>query len=430
MGKFERIPAFIARTRDLWITAVVTGGTLELAWWLSHVPAWRDPLLYNQLQFASGILALTFATAELVRFRATSDRMPLVLASGFTVVGFALAAPSVLGLHLSESEANALVRAPTAWVISRTFLGLLLVAALVVEKRLPTARNTAREITVALVLVGACTAAFAIVHVHLPSAFVVSPRRFFPRLGDLVPASIFVVAAVQYRHRLRRATFPSDHALFYAAALNVGCSVAASLSGQLPDAPFVLAEILQFSSYAVLLGGAFLDDIQLFENVHRLSVSDPLTRLANYRKLLDAIEGEIQRSGRTGRPFGLVLLDLDGLKQLNDQYGHLTGSRALCRVANALRFNSRSIDTCARYGGDEFALVLPETAAPEAQDAARRVCARVAEDPEEPHLSVSAGIATYPSDGEGVESLIQAADHALYGSKQKHVLESHPRSKN
>ena len=160
--------------------------------------------------------------------------------------------------------------------------------------------------------------------------------------------------------------------LYFAAGLNVACCLAASQSEHRLDAPFAFAEILQFSSYAVLLGGALLDNVHLFESVRHLAVTDPLTGLANYRRLVDALDGEIQRSRRTGRRFSLLLFDLDGLKKVNDNYGHLVGSKALCRVANVLRVNSRSIDTAARYGGDEFALILPETGINAAQEVARR----------------------------------------------------------
>jgi diguanylate cyclase (GGDEF)-like protein len=201
--------------------------------------------------------------------------------------------------------------------------------------------------------------------------------------------------------------------------LNVACCLAASQSERRLDAPFAFAEILQFSSYAVLLGGALLDNVQLFENVRHLAVSDPLTGLANYRRLVEALEGEIQRSRRTGRPFSLLLFDLDGLKQLNDNYGHLVGSEALRRVANVLRVNRRSIDTAARYGGDEFALILPETSINEAQEVAHRICNHVARDGELPPISVSVGVAAYAQGGETLEALIGAADQALYNSKRR-----------
>jgi diguanylate cyclase (GGDEF)-like protein len=129
------------------------------------------------------------------------------------------------------------------------------------------------------------------------------------------------------------------------------------------------------------------------------------------------MEGEIERSRRTGRPFSLLLFDLDGLKKLNDNYGHLVGSKALCRVANVLRANSRSIDTAARYGGDEFALILPETARNAAQEMSRRICDRIARDGELPPISASVGVAAYAQDGETLETLVGAADQSLYKAK-------------
>ena len=130
---------------------------------------------------------------------------------------------------------------------------------------------------------------------------------------------------------------------------------------------------------------------------------------------------EIKRSERTGREFALLLFDLDGLKQINDSHGHLIGSHALCRVADVLSF-CRDIDTAARYGGDEFAVVLPETGAEAANHAAQRICDSIANDGMEPALSVSIGVAVYPHDGEGLETLLRAADVAMYSmkvSKQK-----------
>src|SRR5256884_1860276 len=99
------------------------------------------------------------------------------------------------------------------------------------------------------------------------------------------------------------------------------------------DAPFVFARGLMVLAYPVALGGALLDNARLFDQVRHMAVSDPLTGLANYRRLLDVLESEMERSRRTGRPFSVLLLDLDGLKTINDRHGHLIGSRALCRLA-------------------------------------------------------------------------------------------------
>ena len=120
---------------------------------------------------------------------------------------------------------------------------------------------------------------------------------------------------------------------------------------------------------------------------------------------------------RTGRPFALLLLDLDGLKKINDAQGHLAGSRALCRLANVLRLHCRAIDIAARHGGDEFAVILPETAMEAAQQVARRISERLANDGEQPPLSVSIGAASYPQDGETIDQLLGAADRALYKVK-------------
>jgi diguanylate cyclase (GGDEF)-like protein len=233
----------------------------------------------------------------------------------------------------------------------------------------------------------------------------------------LFPAGLFLLATLGYYRRLKHTTSPFDRSLYLTAGLNVACCLAASQSEHGLDAPFAFAEILQFSSYAVLLGGALLDNVHLFENVRQLAVSDSLTGLGNYRRLVDALEGEIQRSRRTGRPFSLLLFDLDGLKKLNDNYGHLVGSKALCRVANVLRVNSRTIDTVARYGGDEFAVILPETGMNAAQEVARRICDCVARDGELPPISVSVGVAVYAQNGETLEALVSAADQALYKTK-------------
>jgi diguanylate cyclase (GGDEF)-like protein len=168
---------------------------------------------------------------------------------------------------------------------------------------------------------------------------------------------------------------------------------------------------------ALVLAAEVTEHKRAEEHAQQLATSDALTGLANYRRLLDALDQEIKRYGRTGKSFAVLLLDLDGLKKINDAHGHTVGNRALCRLANILQMHSREIDTAGRYGGDEFVVVLPETEAKAAQHVAERVTEQLRSDNEEPPLTVSVGTAVYPRDGSTVEELLRAADTALYEKK-------------
>jgi diguanylate cyclase (GGDEF)-like protein/PAS domain S-box-containing protein len=153
------------------------------------------------------------------------------------------------------------------------------------------------------------------------------------------------------------------------------------------------------------------------DHLRHLAETDALTGLANYRRLNEELESELRRSDRTKRAFGVLAFDLDGMKKINDGFGHLAGNRALCRLADIFRLSCRSIDTAARYGGDEFAIILPETGAKDAALVANRISALLANDREVPTLSVSVGLAVYPEGGTTIESLLQTADRALYTMK-------------
>jgi diguanylate cyclase (GGDEF)-like protein/PAS domain S-box-containing protein len=180
----------------------------------------------------------------------------------------------------------------------------------------------------------------------------------------------------------------------------------------------VLDEQGELESYEVIA-----EDVtrqrELEDHLRRQAASDPLTGLANYRHLVDVLDTEIKRSKRTTREFALLLFDVDGLKLINDRHGHMVGSQALCRLADVLSSCCRDIDTSARFGGDEFALVLPETNAKAANGVARRICESLANDDKGPKLSVSVGVAVYPEDGETIERLLCEADSGLYARKQQ-----------
>jgi diguanylate cyclase (GGDEF)-like protein len=151
--------------------------------------------------------------------------------------------------------------------------------------------------------------------------------------------------------------------------------------------------------------------------LRELAVTDPLTGLPNYRRLLEVLGIEIARADRHHGQFAVVFFDMDGLKRINDELGHLTGSRAVCRFAETLRAACRTTDTAARYGGDEFVAVLSDTDYEGAKLVVRRIGERLGEDTDEPPISVSAGIAVYPRDGSTPTTLLSAADRALYSVK-------------
>jgi diguanylate cyclase (GGDEF)-like protein len=392
-----------------------------LSMWLRAVPLQSDPILQGYLQVTTGLLAFVFAAVTLVRFQGTQDRVSLILGSGFLLSGTLLTASSLLFFQFLQETPVHLRWAPVSWWAGRIVLGLLLVVALLVEHFLPRSRRPRLEIAGALLTVVGLTYLITAALRRLPPETSPHPLAFIPNPQQLLPALLFLVAMVWFRRRLQIEGTAFDSALYTAAWMNVAAQLAASQSERLLDSPFVLAQALTVTSYAVALGGALLDNARLFEQVQHLAVSDPLTGLANYRRLLDVLESETERTNRNGRSFAVLLLDLDGLKKINDTHGHLVGSRSLCRLADTLRIHCRSIDTAARYGGDEFALVLPETQELEAQLVAGRIREVLAADTETPLLSASIGISIYNGNGERIEKLLSEADQHLYAEKARRV---------
>jgi diguanylate cyclase (GGDEF)-like protein len=380
-----------------------------------------SPETYLYLEVGGTLLSFCYAANALVRFRGTHDRTALILAFGFVLSGI-IEAVAYFGLdNLLASGPAAMSHIPLGWMVSRTLLAVLLLAAIAVERYMPTARQPSKETAGALLVVAVAAYLTSAAFLAAPSAPVAHAQNIISRPWDLLPGVLFLVAALSFYHRIATNKNPTtlyDYTLLAVASLNVICHVSAAFSTRMFDGPFFLAELSKTAGYVVMLSGALLDQARLFDQVRSMAVSDSLTGLSNYRRLISVLEAELDRSRRTQRPFSIVLLDMDGLKAINDRHGHLTGSRALVRLGKILRSHSRAIDTAARYGGDEFALVLPEAGPDIAHRVVSRIRERMAAEVEFPALSASAGVAAFPEDGDTPEKLLGAADRALYGMKK------------
>ncbi|HEX7138901.1 MAG TPA: sensor domain-containing diguanylate cyclase [Vicinamibacterales bacterium] len=166
-----------------------------------------------------------------------------------------------------------------------------------------------------------------------------------------------------------------------------------------------------------------LDNALLLKRVEELSVTDDLTQLYNSRYLNSVLRRETKRATRNGRPLSLLFIDLDGFKGVNDAHGHLYGSRALVEAAFVIRGSARETDVVARFGGDEFALILPDTGGEGAFAVGERIRERIAAhtflvaDGLGMRLTCSVGVATLPDAAASSDELIQAADKAMYAVK-------------
>jgi diguanylate cyclase (GGDEF)-like protein len=187
----------------------------------------------------------------------------------------------------------------------------------------------------------------------------------------------------------------------------------ASLAPELVEALGVLIEPAAFA----------LTHALRVERAEALSVTDDLTQLYNSRFFNDALRRETKRAVRNGRPLSLLFIDLDGFKKINDVDGHLLGSRALIEAAAVIRGSARETDIVARFGGDEFAILLPETGVEGAKSVARRLRDRIqrgvflSERGPAHRLTASIGLATLPDVADTAEGLLQAADAAMYRVK-------------
>lgn len=166
-----------------------------------------------------------------------------------------------------------------------------------------------------------------------------------------------------------------------------------------------------------------VDNVRVHEEAQRLSVTDSLTGLFNYRSLRDSVRRETDRAGRFGRTLAVLALDLDHFKEINDRYGHAAGDGVLAEFAQRIRYEIREVDVAFRQGGEEFALLLPETDEIGGIAVAERLCEAIRRVPIEVadltiSVTVSIGIAVFPDHGHTGAAVLRAADEALYAAKR------------
>ena len=162
----------------------------------------------------------------------------------------------------------------------------------------------------------------------------------------------------------------------------------------------------------------------LQDSLKELANTDSLTKLCNRRCMFEILTREKDRSLRTGKPLSLAMIDIDHFKKVNDTYGHSLGDKVLIEFANQLELSLRPYDQAARFGGEEFAMILPETSLEQAAQISERVRKEVSElsfadELKDMRLTISIGVAPFPSpDIDTLDDLIREADHALYRAKE------------
>jgi len=170
------------------------------------------------------------------------------------------------------------------------------------------------------------------------------------------------------------------------------------------------------------LVGASIGNIKLFEKIQHQATTDGLTGLANHKTFYEILEKELWRSRRYGGQISLIMVDIDNLKKINDTYGHRAGDKVIREISRRIKECIRQIDTAARYGGDEFAVILPNTPLTDAVVAAERMVDAVAHSPaiwkkEQIAVSISVGLGQYDPDT-NPEDITSGSDRALYTAKQ------------
>jgi diguanylate cyclase (GGDEF)-like protein len=168
--------------------------------------------------------------------------------------------------------------------------------------------------------------------------------------------------------------------------------------------------------------GASIGNVNLFEKTQRQAKTDGLTGMLNHRTFYEILETELRRAQRYASKLSIIMADVDDFKRVNDEYGHRAGDMAITQISRKLTTCIRQIDIAARYGGDEFAIILPSTSLEDAVVVAERMVKTISDPPiiwegHEIHLSLSVGVGQYDSDN-CIADVTKATDKALYAAKQ------------
>jgi len=185
------------------------------------------------------------------------------------------------------------------------------------------------------------------------------------------------------------------------------------------ESAFLPQDVLILNTLADLLATA-LHNAFVFQKLQQQSITDGLTGIKTRRFFWEALSAEWKRGSRSGRAFSVVLIDLDKFKEVNDTMGHFEGDLVLARVGRLLEQKSRQSNVVARYGGDEFIILMPETGPDQAQVLAERLRQWIATDPmlAEHRITGSFGVASFPTHGFSIEDIIRVADAGMYVSKR------------
>jgi len=194
-----------------------------------------------------------------------------------------------------------------------------------------------------------------------------------------------------------------------------------NLADKVEDENFSCDDIALIELFSQLVGGS-IGNIKLFEKIQRQATRDGLTGHVNHRTFYEILEKELWRSRRYGGQISLIMIDVDNLKKINDAYGHRAGDKVIKQISRKIKECIRQIDTPARYGGDEFAVILPNTSLADAVVVAERMVDAVANSPvtwkkKQIALSISVGLGQYDSDT-SPEDITSRSDQALYTAKE------------